>query len=83
MKSPFKISEWRRIRQFEWTQRIGLKCAIIFIQIKKNGLVVTFVSSFCALYMFTMQLVMLIRNLRLHHIINEYTDLIFEITLKT
>ena len=31
-----------------------------YIQLKKNGLVVTFVLSFCALYMFIMQLVMLI-----------------------
>ena len=45
-----------------------------------DGLVLTFMSSFCVLYMFIMQLVMLIYNLKLHHIINEYKDLIFEIT---
>ena len=33
---------------------------VVPYKIKKNGLVVTFVSSFCALYMFIMQLLMLI-----------------------
>ena len=34
--------------------------AIKYIQIRKNGLVVIFVSSFCVLEMFIMQLVMLL-----------------------
>ena len=65
--------EWRRRYTSVWVDSAD-RFVVRYknIQMKKNGLVETFLSSFCALYMFIVQLVMLI--------INEYTDLILEIT---
>ena len=47
-----------------------------YVQIKKKGVVVTL---FCALCMF-IKAISDAHSLRFHHVINEYTDLILEIT---